>query len=229
MVPSALTKAPYRTDPSVMPSILFVNRRWISRPASGPVTSYLHVEKRSQIPVAVRIASYSTPGSVPSCIAQGYPSSQITSAPCAMCQSCSGDRTSVSPIVRSFLGPDLASGRVRSRSTARLNRGSSQADRPVQVADGRVRHPRQLAHEDEEQLRGDQRVVEGVVGRRHGHAEALGGLAEPVAALDTRPGVPAVDGDREVPDVEQTPAPPTLGPAVDPPKERDLDLGEPRQ
>ena len=37
----------------------FVNRRWIRRPASGPSTSYLHVEKRSHKPVPERIASYS--------------------------------------------------------------------------------------------------------------------------------------------------------------------------
>jgi hypothetical protein len=48
-----------------MPAREFVNRRWIRRAASGPVISYLQVEKRSQIPVPVRIASYSTAGSVP--------------------------------------------------------------------------------------------------------------------------------------------------------------------
>ena len=52
-----------------------MNRRWIRRSASGPVTSYLQVEKRSQMPVPVRIASYSSFGSVPSCIVQGQPSS----------------------------------------------------------------------------------------------------------------------------------------------------------
>ena len=48
-----------------MPASELVNRRWISRAASGPVTSYLQVENRSQIPVAVRIASYSSIGSPP--------------------------------------------------------------------------------------------------------------------------------------------------------------------
>ena len=54
-----------------MPASEFVNRRWISRAASGPVISYLHVEYRSQMPVAVRTASYSAMGSPPSCMDQG--------------------------------------------------------------------------------------------------------------------------------------------------------------
>src|SRR3954449_4569421 len=77
-----------------MPASEFVKRRWINRVASGPVTSYLHVEKRSQIPVPVRIASYSSSTGVPSSIAQGNPSSQTISALWATCQSCSGERTS---------------------------------------------------------------------------------------------------------------------------------------
>ena len=63
-----------------MPRQVFVNRRWIRRAASGPVTSYLHVENRSHSPVAVRMASYSLRAVSPSCIVQGQPSSQMISA-----------------------------------------------------------------------------------------------------------------------------------------------------
>ncbi len=77
-----------------MPVTELVNRRWISRSASGPVTSYLQVEKRSQMPVPVRTASYSASGSAPSCMYQGQPSSIRTSAPRASCQACSGERCS---------------------------------------------------------------------------------------------------------------------------------------
>ena len=65
--------------------------------------------------------------------------------------------------------------------------------------------------------------------RRHGDAEAVGGLAERVSPFHPRPGVPPVDGDRDVAHVEDAPAPPTLGAPVDAPEERDLDLGEPRE
>ena len=60
-----------------------MNRRWISRPASGPVTSYLIVEKRSHSPVAERIASYSFWAVSPTVMAHGHPSSQMMSAPAA--------------------------------------------------------------------------------------------------------------------------------------------------
>ena len=64
-----------------MPASELVNRRWISRAASGPVTSYLQVEKRSQMPVPVRIASYSAIGSPPWSMVQGNPSSHIDVGP----------------------------------------------------------------------------------------------------------------------------------------------------
>ena len=81
MSPSALTNAPYRTCPAAAPDRSFVNRRWINRPASGPVTSYFTVEKRSQRPVAVRIASYSFWAVSPTVMAQGQPSSQMMLGP----------------------------------------------------------------------------------------------------------------------------------------------------
>ncbi len=85
-----------------MPASELVKRRWMRRAASGPVTSYLQVEKRSQMPVPVRMASYSAIGSPPWSMFQGNPSSHMMSAPCATCQSCSGDRAS-SVIGDSFL------------------------------------------------------------------------------------------------------------------------------
>src|SRR6266566_3676045 len=108
MRPSAFTNAPYRACPGPMVETSFVNRRWTSRPASGPVTSYLDVEYRSHRPVAVRIASYSASGSVPTLIAHGQPSSQIISAPAAICASCRGERRSSTVIgCLLFPGPRL--------------------------------------------------------------------------------------------------------------------------
>ncbi len=94
-----------------------MNRRWIRRPASGPVTSYLMVEYRSQRPVAVRIASYSFCAVSPTVMAQGHPSSQTISAPAASWTSCNGERRSSSVMCWSFLS--VAVDRFRRSSVRR--------------------------------------------------------------------------------------------------------------
>ena len=114
-----------------MPSSAFVNRRWIRRAASGPVTSYLQVEKRSQMPVAVRTASYSSLGSAPSCIAQGSRPPRRRRRSCSTCQSCSGER--LSSVMRS--PPRI----VRSSDPLAVRRGGV-------ASSGRTRPARRPCH-----------------------------------------------------------------------------------